>query len=134
MKARATYSVMKWEESAYEQILPDMKMTKASVEYDFKGDCEGRARVEYLMHYTHFDEKDQHDSVAEYVGLIRFEGTLGGKSGSFVMKDDGTFEGGSADSTLRILKGSGTGSLKGLLERGRIGRTRMASFLSWSMS
>jgi hypothetical protein len=112
MKATATYTVKKWEESMRQQISPDMKMTKASVEYELKGDLEGKATVEYLMFYTHADEKDQHNSAAEYIGLMRFEGKLNGRSGSFVMKDDGRFEAGIADSSLTILEGSGTGDLK----------------------
>ncbi|MBX2991868.1 MAG: DUF3224 domain-containing protein [Bacteroidetes bacterium] len=114
MKATATYSVKKWEESTLQQIPPDMKTTRASVEYELKGDLEGKATVEYLMFYVHADEKDQHNSTAVYTGLIRFEGKLNGRAGSFVMKDDGKFAGGAAESSLKILDGSGTGELKGI--------------------
>ena len=114
MKAKGTYTVKKWEEVTYQQITPEMKTTKASVEYAFSGEIEGKASVEYLMFYSHFDPKDQHKSSASYVGLIYFSGTLLGKSGSFVLEDDGTFEGGAAKSALRIAKGSGTGQLEGI--------------------
>jgi hypothetical protein len=114
MKAKATYSVKKWEENTYNQISPEMKMTKASVEYEFSGDLEGKASVEYLMFYSHIDPADQHKSSASYLGLIRFDGKLAGHSGSFVMKDEGKFEGGTAESALKILEGSGTASLKGV--------------------
>lgn len=114
MKATATYSVKKWEESTLHQISPETKTTRASVEYELTGSLEGRATVEYLMFYSHADEKDQHNSTAVYTGLIRFEGKLNGRAGSFVMKDDGTFKGGAAESTLKILEGSGTGELKGI--------------------
>jgi hypothetical protein len=114
MKAKATYSVKKWEEKTYDQISPEIKMTKASVEYEFSGELEGTASVEYLMFYSHADPTDQHKSSASYVGLIRFEGTLNGRSGSFAMKDDGTFESGTAASALTIVEGSGTGSLEGI--------------------
>lgn len=115
MKAKGTYTVKRWDETTYDQISLDMKMTKASVEYSFSGDIEGTASVEYLMFYRHFDGKDQHNSLASYVGLIRFNGIVAGKSGSFVMKDDGVFEGGAASSALRIDEGSGTGSLAGIM-------------------
>ena len=94
MKARGTYTVKKWEETSYQQISHEMKMTKASVEYAFSGEIEGKASVEYLMFYSRFDPKDQHKSAASYVGLIYFDGTLSGKSGTFVLEDNGTFEGG----------------------------------------
>jgi hypothetical protein len=118
MKAKGTYTVKKWEESTYQQMTPEKKMTKASVEYGFNGEIEGKGLVEYLMFYAHFDPKDQHKSSASYVGLIYFDGTLLGKSGGFVLEDNGTFEGGAAKSTLRIAKGSGTGQLDGIQGNG----------------
>jgi len=119
MKAKASYSVKKWEEVTYREIASDRKMTKASVLYEFTGDLQGIASVEYLMFYRHYDPEDQHKASASYVGLIHFEGTLLGKSGSFVFEDKGVFEGGSANSSLRIAEGSGTGSLKGIHGTGR---------------
>ena len=112
MKAKGTYTVKKWEENTYEQVSPEMKMTKASVEYAFVGEIEGKALVEYLMFYKYFDPKDQHKSSATYVGLIKFNGSVSGKRGSFVMEDIGTFANGTAASTLRIIDGSGLGELK----------------------
>jgi hypothetical protein len=45
MSAKSTYAVKKWEEHAYEQISSEKKLTKASVEYEFTGDLEGKATV-----------------------------------------------------------------------------------------
>jgi hypothetical protein len=114
MRAKGTYTVKKWDETTCEQISPEMKTTRASVEYALSGEIEGKASVEYLMFYSHFDAKDQHNSTASYVGFILFNGVVAGRPGSFVMKDDGTFEAGSAVSALRISEGSGTGSLAGI--------------------
>jgi len=118
MKAHGTYAVKKWDETTYDEISPGMKMTRALVEYAFSGEIAGSASVEYLMFYRHFDEKDQHGSSASYAGLIRFSGALAGRQGSFVMKDDGAFEGGTAASALQICEGSGTGSLAGITGTG----------------
>ena len=118
MKANAIYTVKKWVEHSLEEIPPDMKMTKASVEYGFTGDLDGMAAAEYLMFYRYFDPKDQHKASASYVALIRFQGTLAGGSGSFVMLDNGTFEMGIANSNLRIAEGSGTGTLSGITGTG----------------
>jgi hypothetical protein len=114
MYAKSTYTVKKWGEKPYEEISPEMKMTKASVEFEMNGDLTGKASVEYLMFYKHFDEKDQHKANAVYTGLIRFTGKVNGKAGSFAMQDKGTFEGGTAKSTLQIIYGSGTEELKGI--------------------
>ena len=111
MKAKASYSVKKCEEATIREIAGSMKISKASVIYQLNGDLEGTASVEYLMFYRHFDPKDQHNASAMYVGLIHFDGTLSGKSGSCVLEDTGTFEAGQANSQLRILEGSGTGQL-----------------------
>src|SRR5260221_13025643 len=102
MKAKATYSVKKWEEQDHLLIPSGKKMTKASVEYALTGEIEGKASVEYLMFYSHVDPKDQHKASASYLGLILFEGTVSGKSVSFVLEDRGAFEAGAAKSTLWI--------------------------------
>ena len=70
------------------------------------------------MFYSHFDAQDQHKAAAEYVGLVRFNGAVGGKSGSFVMQDTGSFEQGTASSALQIVEHSGTGELKGIKGKG----------------
>jgi hypothetical protein len=114
MKAKATYTVKKWEERDHIQLPSGKKMTKASVEYALAGEIEGKASVEYLMFYSHVDPKDQHKAAASYLGLILFEGTVSGKSGSFVLEDRGAFEAGAAKSTLWIAGGSGSGQLTGI--------------------
>jgi Protein of unknown function (DUF3224) len=111
MKAKGTGIVKHWEEKTHEQISPHMKMTKASVEYAFEGEINGKALVEYLMFYRYVDPEDQHKSSATYVGLMAFSGKLSGKEGSFVLEDTGTFDSGTAVSTLRIISGSGLGEL-----------------------
>jgi hypothetical protein len=119
LNATATYSVEKWKEADWQTISPEMKMTKASVEFTLKGGIEGKVTEEYLMYYESFDSKDPHKSSAEYIGMLRLEGKVGGKSGTFAADDCGFFEGGAAFSTLRILEGSGTGELKGIKGTGK---------------
>lgn len=114
MKAVGSYTVAKWQEEAYDQISPTMKLTKGSVEYVFTGEVSGKAFVEYLMYYSNADPNDPHKSSAEYIGLIRFHGSLGDRPGSFVLYDRGTFGDGAANSILEIAAGSGTGALQGI--------------------
>jgi len=118
-KAKATYKVEKWSEETWQTISPEVKMTKASVEFKLEGEIVGKAVVEYLMYYPYFDAKDPHKSSAEYIGLMHIDGKLNGKSGSFAVDDSGIFEVGTAYSTLRILEGSGTGELKGIKGNGK---------------
>ncbi|HUN65808.1 MAG TPA: DUF3224 domain-containing protein [Bacteroidota bacterium] len=114
MKATASYKVNTWEEQPYEEISPGMKLTRASVEYGFTGDLEGKGKVEYLMFYSRFDAANPHNATASYLGLIRFTGALAGKTGSFVLTDNGAFQAGTARSRLLIADDSGTGDLRGI--------------------
>jgi len=114
MKAKASYEVKKWKEETYQQISSSMKMTRASVEFALHGDPAGIAAVEYVMFYKSFDPNDQHKSSASYVSLMRFDGKVSGKSGSFAMQDQGSYEAGAAKSTLKVIEGSGTGELKAI--------------------
>jgi hypothetical protein len=113
-QAKAIYSVKKWDEKTFKEVSVEMKMTKASVEYEFVGELVGTGHTEYLMFYTYSDEKDQHKSRAEYVGLLHFHGTVAGKEGTFTLIDTGTHRDGTADSILKIVDDSGTGGLKGI--------------------
>jgi Protein of unknown function (DUF3224) len=114
MKATGTFKPTQWDEKTYDQIAADKKLTKATVELAFTGEIEGTANVVWLMFYKHSDEKDQHNASATFMGLMRFDGTLNGKSGTFIMDDRGTFENGALIGSLQILPESGTDELVGI--------------------
>ena len=114
MSLTATFMPARWDEKPYCELPQPMRMTKASIEFTFAGQFEGKAQTEYIMFYKEFDSKDPHRSTATYVGITRYSGTLNGKSGTFVTEDRGTFEGGEARTVSTILDGSGTGDLKGI--------------------
>ena len=111
MRLYGTYVPTKWDEKTIEVIEDRMKLTRVTAEFQFEGDIEGVAKVEYLMFYLSFDPDDMHKALAHYVGQIRIIGNLNGKSGSFVANDSGAFVYGVAQSTLSIIAGSGTGEL-----------------------
>jgi hypothetical protein len=58
------------------------------------------------------------DKTADFVGLFCMEGDLGGRPGTFVMRCEGTFDGGTAKGKLQIISGLGTGQLSGLTGSG----------------
>lgn len=58
------------------------------------------------------------DGTAAFVGLQRIGGTLGGRSGSFVVTTVGEFGGTEAIGTWAVVDGAGTGDLAGLHGRG----------------
>jgi hypothetical protein len=54
------------------------------------------------------------DGTAVFTGLQHMTGQVGGKSGSYVLVSDGTYDGTEARSTWQVVAGSGTGELAGL--------------------
>ena len=63
------------------------------------------------MTYTSDDE-------ATFVGIERIVGSLGGRSGSFVLQHSGTYDGEKATAEWEVLQGSGTDELEGLTGSG----------------
>lgn len=106
MQAKSTFKIQRWDEHAYAEH-DGTKLTKASVTQAFEGDLSGSSSVESLSFY-------RPDQTAEIVGLQRFEGTLDGRRGTFVLRGESTFDGTEARGTVTVVPGSGTGELEGL--------------------
>jgi hypothetical protein len=109
--ASATFTLDGWDEQPYAELAEGRKLTRASVKQTFSGDIVGAGTVEWLMAY-------RSDGTAEYVGLQVVTGSLGGKTGSFVVTTPGTYDGKGAAGTWTVLDGSGTGELTGLTGTG----------------
>jgi hypothetical protein len=54
------------------------------------------------------------DGTASFVGIERVTGSVGGRSGSFLLQDAGTVEDGVVSGDWFVVPGSGTGELAGL--------------------
>jgi hypothetical protein len=108
---RATFEVTEWNEEPFDDEAAAAKVTSAKVSKTYAGDIEGTSFTEWLMAY---DE----DGTAVFVGLERISGCVGGKSGSFVLRHTGQFEGGAATADLQVVKGSGSGELAGISGNG----------------
>ncbi len=106
-QALATFQIKTWDETPYDQIAGGTKLTRAKVTRSFHGDIEGESTVEYLMFY-------REDGTANFVGLERITGQLGGRAGTFVLEHTGTYTGGISKIALNVVPGSGTGELRGL--------------------
>jgi hypothetical protein len=106
-EATGTFKLEGWDEQAYEERDGGRKLTEAHVKQTFSGDIEGEGEVRWLMAY-------RPDETADYIGLQRITGSLGGREGSFVLQTYGTFDGKVAAGAWEVLDGSGTGELEGL--------------------
>lgn len=109
--ATSEFAVASWHEETFKELDGEAKLTRASVTGDLTGDITGTSETEWLMAY-------RQDGTANYVGLQRVEGSLGGKDGSFVVESNGVFDGGEAKGTWSVVAGSGTGDLAGLKGEG----------------
>jgi len=110
--AEGTFTVASWVEDTHEELDGKQKLTKARTGFRLSGDLVGDLVSDTFMYY-------REDGTAEYTGLQRFTGELGGRSGSFVMVADGGYDGGEARSAWRVIPGSGTGGLAGLRGSGQ---------------
>ena len=108
-KATGTFTIKGWDEQPYAEAEGAAKLTHARVTTTYSGELEGEGVAGLLMVY------DQAD--ATYAGYERCSGTLGGRSGSFVLRLDGGFQDGAARTTWTVVEGSGTGDLTGLEAR-----------------
>jgi len=102
--AKAQFEIKSWDENPYNEVEGAPKLTRASVTQAYSGDIEGEGKLEYLFVYGD-------DGSATIVGIERLSGTVGGRSGSFVLQGNGKFEKGAARCSWDIVPGSGTGDL-----------------------
>jgi hypothetical protein len=109
--ANATFDIKSWDEKPHNEVAGMPKLTRASVSRVFHGDFEGDGTAEYLMIY-------RPDNSANFVGMERMVGKLGGRSGSFVLQRSGTDDGKTTHESYFVVLGSGTGDLKGLKGEG----------------
>lgn len=111
--ANATYTVTSWEEDTVLELDDGSKMTRTRVTGTYEGDLEGKGSSESVMWYLR-------DGTATYVGLERIRGRIGDRSGTFVIRSSGTYDGREARSSLEVAPGSGTAELEGLAGRGTL--------------
>lgn len=105
--ATGTFTVSSWDEDSYAELDAGGKLTKARVTFGFSGDLEAQGQWDAVMCY-------REDGTAAFTGYQRTEGSLAGRSGSFVLRADGNFEGGEARSSWQVVDGSTSGELRGL--------------------
>jgi hypothetical protein len=109
--ATATFQIEGWDEDDIMETDDGAKVTRAKVSRSFEGDIEGASTVEWLMAY---DE----DGSATFVGIERIVGSIGGRTGTVVLRHVGAFDGQVAKADLLVVSGSGTGELRGVRGEG----------------
>ena len=91
---------------------PDGFPGRMAIDKCFHGDLEGTSQGQMLAAQTAVQ------SSAGYVAIERVRGTVGGRTGTFVLQHSGLMDRGAADLVITVVPDSGTEGLAGI--RGRM--------------
>jgi hypothetical protein len=108
--AQGTFTGGHWKEEPYDAPEGLPRLHRATEQNTFTGDLQGTGTMSILISYS--------ETGGSFAGFERFTGTLGGKTGSFVVRQTGEFVGRTVENTLNIVPGTGTGELKGIHGQG----------------
>ena len=111
MLTRATFKITSWDEVPFDEPEDGPKLTRAHVTKSFHGDLSGTGNLTYVM--MHLDSGH-----ASFTGFEKVVGSLHGRSGSFVLRHTGSYDGEKATAEYEVAPGSGTGELAGLTGTG----------------
>ena len=106
-KLEGVFQITNWDESPYQENDDGSKQSHAKIKQTYSGNIEGTSDVQYLMSY-------KSPASAVFVGHEILTANISGKSGSFILQHNGTFENGVAKSSFHVVPGSARGELVGL--------------------
>ncbi|ATL26094.1 DUF3224 domain-containing protein [Streptomyces formicae] len=108
-----TFTFAHWDEKPVAGADGGARIAHAAVTNDYAGGIEATGTsCEYTIAYTS-------ETVGSFVGYEFIDGTLDGRTGSFVIEQRGAFRAdGGIDCALTVLPDSATGELKGLTGTG----------------
>jgi hypothetical protein len=112
-RATGSFRVLGGGEDPIDELEAGIRLTHANGTQRFSGDLEADGLVHWLMVY-------RDDRTARFVGLQRLRGTIGGRTGAFVLTAEGDHDGTSSRIELTVVPGSGTGELAGIAGAGRL--------------
>lgn len=108
MQAQSSFKLIEAKEVPYSEVKGGPKLTKGNFIMEYMGELQGKGELQELKCYLT-------DSSATVYGFERITGSIGDKSGSFVLEHVGKYENGVLTSKRNVVQGSGTGELTGIL-------------------
>ncbi len=105
--ATVTFRMKSWDEQSFQEGGDGSKLTRVSAIKSYEGDLQGQGKLEMVMAY-------RRDGTAVFTGFEYVDGSILGRAGTFVLRSEGTFEGGIVKSTWTVISATGTGELAGL--------------------
>jgi Protein of unknown function (DUF3224) len=109
VNASAPFTNDRYDEEAYAEA-DGVELSRVHITRTFRGGLEGNSTAELMIAKS--------EGGGGYVGHDRINGTLGGKSGSFVFQHTGLMGPDGVTNTGTVVPGSGTGELEGITGEG----------------
>ena len=109
MNASAPFTNDRYDEEAYAEA-DGVKLSRVHISRSFSGDLEGESTAELMIAKS--------EGGGGYIGHDRINGTLAGKTGSFVFQHTGVMGPEGITNTGTIVPGTGTGELEGITGEG----------------
>jgi hypothetical protein len=107
-QTNVSYTVKNWDRRKWhDSIVPGdggARVYRIELIYAYQGVIEGEGVAQCLISQNKDDE-------VNFVALERVMGSIGGRSGSFVLQRIGTFDKGHVIETVTVIPGTGTGEL-----------------------
>lgn len=112
-KKRATghTEVKKYVPTSFDEVTDGPSLVEVQLTETFSGDIEGESTVRVI-------QAARQDGSMSFVGLQRVRGSVGGRTGSFLLQPSGTVVNKETKAEWFVVPGSGTGDLKGLRGEG----------------
>ena len=111
--ASATFEIDSWDETPWDESI-GARLTRTRVTKTFSGDIDARSVAELLMAYA------EDTGSRAYVGFERITGTIGARTGSFVLHHTATASTAGHAVSWSIVPDTGTGGLEGILGEAQI--------------
>jgi hypothetical protein len=109
--AKAVIAVTSYEQHVYEDVKDGPNLVELRITETFTGDIQGEGVVRFIQAL-------RKDGGASFCGTERVKGSIGGRTGTFLLQDEGTLEGKDVKGKWFVVPGSGTGELVGLRGEG----------------
>jgi hypothetical protein len=108
-KQRATgqTNVKTYVPTPFDEIADGPSLVEVQLSETFRGDIAGESTVRVI-------QAAGKDGAMSFVGLQRVRGSIAGRTGSFLLQPSGTVVGKETRAEWFVVRGSGTGDLKGL--------------------
>lgn len=113
-KITVTVSGESWKEDHVAEVASGHAVARAEYQASYAGDLDGESTSWLQIAYVGGDFDSPETLIGPYIGYELVTGSLGDKTGSFVLAANGAHRDGKVTSEVSIVPDSGTGDLAGI--------------------